>query len=143
VTAAGSYGELNALSKQVCGRGISRQTCNILAKIVEADACMTPELQQRIVEAHPEVAFWSLNGCVHLEHAKLRPEGLEQRLGLLETVYGASVREMLVPRGASRDDFYDAAVLARTAARLVSGDAEHLPAEPQLDARGLRMEIVY
>ncbi|HEX5368565.1 MAG TPA: DUF429 domain-containing protein, partial [Dehalococcoidia bacterium] len=85
VTAAGSYDELNALSKQVCGRGISRQTCNILAKIVEADACMTPELQQRIVEAHPEVAFWSLNGCVHLEHAKLRPEGLEQRLGLLET----------------------------------------------------------
>jgi hypothetical protein len=34
-------------------------------------------------------------------------------------------------------------VLCRTAWRMALRIEEHLPAEPQIDARGLRMEIVY
>ena len=143
IEAQGDFATLNELSKRRCGRGISRETCNILPKIAEVDSCMTPELQNRIVEAHPELAFWCLNGCVHLGHAKKQPEGRMQRLGLLEWLFGPSITKLTLPRGAAPDDLYDAAVLTRTASRLLSGDAVHLPAEAQYDARGLRMEIVY
>jgi len=47
------------------------------------------------------------------------------------------------PAGAARDDLYDALVLAWTATRLARGAAARLPAEPEGDGRGLRMEIVY
>lgn len=139
----GDYATLNALSKRECGRGISRETCNILPKIAEVDACITPAMQRRIAEAHPELAFWCLNDCTHLQYAKKRPEGLAMRLRLLESRFGSSIARLPVPRGAARDDLYDAAVLTRTAARLISGDAVRLPAKPHYDARGLRMEIVY
>ena len=41
------------------------------------------------------------------------------------------------------DDFLDACVLAWLAGRIATGEAERLPAEPPLDAKGLRMEIWY
>ncbi len=142
-TTAGDYDLLNALSKQVCGRGISRQTYNILPKIVEADACLTPEMQDRVVESHPEVAFWALAGDEPLSYYKRTPEGAAERIRLLETVFGPGIRSLAKPRGSDWDDIYDACVLAWTASHVTKGDAVHLPAEPQYDGRGLRMEIVY
>jgi predicted RNase H-like nuclease len=139
----GAYAEHNALSRQTCGHGISQQTYNILPKIREADTSMTPALQQRVVESHPEVAFWSLNRAQYLEYPKRHSEGRAERLRLLESLYSPSIAQVAPPPGAARDDFYDAAVLAGTAARLASGKALRLPAAPQYDIRGLRMEIVY
>jgi predicted RNase H-like nuclease len=140
---ASSYVEANASSKERCGRGLQRQTFNIMPKICEADECMSPEMQGRIVESHPEVSFWALAGDEPLGYAKRTPEGRAQRLRLLETVFGPAVRDMLPPRGAAWDDLYDACVLAWTASHVAAGTAVHLPSEPQYDARGLRMEIVY
>jgi len=137
------YETANARSKALHGRGVQRQTFNILPKIREADLSMTPILQARIVESHPEVCFWALRGEVHLQHAKRRREGEAERLTLLESVYDGSIRGLRPPRGAARDDLYDACVLAWTAARLAAGTAVHLPAEAERDERGLRMEIVY
>ena len=49
---------------------------------------MTPELQNRIFECHPEVAFWALNGNRALQSAKKiksrpNPDGLAYRRKLL------------------------------------------------------------
>jgi predicted RNase H-like nuclease len=104
---------------------------------------MTPEMQKRVVESHPEVCFWALGGERHVAYAKRLREGREERLRLLEGVYGASIRELRPPRGAAWDDLYDACVLAWTARRVAEGSAVHLPSRPQRDARGLRMEILY
>jgi predicted RNase H-like nuclease len=140
--AAGSYGEANALSRAACGLGLSRQAFNILPKIGEVDACMSAELQSRVVEAHPELCFRQIQGGP-LAFPKRHPSGRSERLEILDRVY----REILVavrpPVGAAADDVLDAAVLAWTAARLTRGDAKRMPAEPELDARGLRMEIVW
>ena len=135
------YWTLNALSKSIRA-GISRQTFNITPKIGEADRVMTPALQARVRECHPEVSFCALNGDC-LRHAKRTREGQCERLDLLETVFGPAIRALLPPRGAALDDLYDAAVLAWTAARIARGEARSLPATPEMDARGLRMEIVY
>ena len=136
------YAEANQTSKVRFGRGLQRQTFNILPKICEADACMMPAMQDRLVESHPEVSFWALAQRM-LPHAKHKPDGLAERLRLLHGIYGPGLGDLAAPAGAALDDLYDACVLAWTAARLASGTAVHLPEEPQLDSRGLRMEIVY
>ncbi len=46
-------------------------------------------------------------------------------------------------RPAAPDDLLDAVAAAWTARRVVEGIAERLPAEPAMDRRGLRMEIVF
>jgi predicted RNase H-like nuclease len=138
-----SYEAANSTSKARFDRGVQRQTFNILPKIREADAALSPELQSRVVESHPEVCFWALGGECHVQHAKRSVEGRAERLRLLETVYGLAIRNVRPPKGAAWDDLYDACVLAWTAAHVADGTAVHLPAEPQRDARGLRMEIVY
>ena len=141
LTAEGDYTTLNAMARQIRA-GLPKQTYNILAKMREVDEAMTPELQQRIRECHPEVSFCALNGDC-LRHAKRSREGQEERLELLSRVYGSKAATWRAPRGAALDDLYDAAVLAWTAARIVRGEAKALPSAPPLDARGLRMEIVY
>ena len=143
VMEARDYQTANSTSKALFGRGVQRQTFNILAKIREADACMTHGLQARVVESHPEVSFWALGGERQLEHAKRSLAGRSQRLRLLEIAFRPEVRDARPPRGAGWDDLYDARVLAWTAARVAAGTAVHLPTEPQRDERGLRMEIVY
>jgi predicted RNase H-like nuclease len=46
-------------------------------------------------------------------------------------------------RPASPDDAIDTIVAACSARRWAEGSAERLTADPPVDARGLRMEIVY
>jgi predicted RNase H-like nuclease len=137
------YWQANRTSKAQFGRGLQRQTFNITPKIRDADRCLTPALQDRVVEAHPEVSFWALAGSRPMAHPKRRPEGRAERLLLLESVLGPEVRGLSPPRGAAWDDLYDACALIWTASRVAAGTAVHLPAVAQRDARGLRMEIVY
>lgn len=137
------YEAANSTSKSRFGRGLQRQTFNILPKIREADTSIRPAMQDRIVESHPEVCFWALGGERHLVHPKRTRQGKAERLKLLESVYGEPVLALAPPKGAARDDLHDACVLAWTAAHVVDGTAVHLPKQPQRDERGLRMEIVY
>jgi predicted RNase H-like nuclease len=136
------YAAANHLSRRISGRGISRQTFNILDKIRDADSAMTPRLQQRLVESHPEVSFCALNADVCLQHAKRSPDGREERRRLLTGAF-ADLARVTPPGGAAWDDLYDACVLAWTAARFAAGRECRLPAWTQHDSRGLRMEIVY
>ena len=141
LAAEGDYRMLNVLAKSIRA-GISQQTYNLLPKIREVDAAITPALQARIRESHPEVSFCALNGDC-LADAKRTAPGQRTRLALLEGVFGAPVAGMRPPHGAAQDDLYDALVLAWTASRIARGEARTLPAHPDTDERGLRMEIVY
>jgi predicted RNase H-like nuclease len=44
-------------------RKVSKQCFMLFPKIREIDAEITPELQCRVWEVHPELAFWVMNGC--------------------------------------------------------------------------------
>src|ERR1700752_3617388 len=68
---------------QVRGHGLSIQAFNILSKIREVDRVMTPALQQRVYEAHPELAFQAL--ARHpIRESKKTVAGREARLQVLE-----------------------------------------------------------
>lgn len=129
-------------------RKISKQAFNLFPKIREVDALMTPELQRRVREVHPEVAFSALNGWKPLglpKKVKSRPfePGLEMRRELLAGAgYSAQILNADVrPVGAGPDDLLDAAANSWTAVRLALGAARCFPVEPEIDARGLKCEI--
>jgi predicted RNase H-like nuclease len=107
---------------------------------------MTPALQDRVIEVHPEVSFRAL-AARPLEYAKRKPAGYDERRALLEDVLEMSLwsreKARAVARPAQPDDLLDATVVAWTAYRFANGSAERLPPEPPVDRRGLRMEIVY
>ena len=104
---------------------------------------MTPELQSRVREVHPEVCFWALNDGKPMAHSKKTPSGAQERERLLAEVFEGDLACVAVPGAAALDDFFDACAVAWTAARIARGRAQRLPAHPPVDERGLRMEIVY
>ncbi len=138
-----------ALANSNPPRSVARQAFAIFPKIREMDLFMTPALQNRIFECHPELSFRELNGGApmslpkHVKSAASRP-GLDQRCELLERVgfdpgllrHNPWPRKLVGP-----DDVVDACVLAWSAARIHAGRHIRLPADPPVDARGLRMEI--
>ncbi|MFN3867822.1 MAG: DUF429 domain-containing protein [Hyphomicrobiaceae bacterium] len=130
-------------------RKVSKQAFNLFPKIREVDRLMTPALQRRVMECHPELAFVLLNGGRALEEpkkVKSQPyaPGLSLRRDLLTAAgYDMSQIEAVAFRKADvgADDVIDAVALSWSAARIVRGDALCCPADPPLDSRGLRMEI--
>lgn len=122
------------------GLGLSIQAFNIVPRIREVDDRITPSLQERMVEIHPELAFSVLYGSA-IEYSKHDAEGRAIRRRLLEDAIGTSLPARPVGVGASEDDLLDACAVALSAARVVRGDAVKLPESPGRDARGLRLEI--
>jgi predicted RNase H-like nuclease len=56
------YKVANAICRKLSGKGLSKQSFALLEKIRQVDGLMTPALQNRVREIHPEVSFWALNG---------------------------------------------------------------------------------
>ena len=123
--------------------GVSAQLWNLGPKILQVDAALTPALQGRVIETHPELVFLRLNDGRPLPR-KASAEGLTLRRALLLHDGFADLDHWLAHAragtGAKPDDVLDAcaaAIAARDATRyLPEGDAPR-------DARGLAMQIWY
>ncbi|CAN5267977.1 DUF429 domain-containing protein [soil metagenome] len=133
---AGDYAATCAANRATApgAPAISLQAFHLLPKLRELDAAMTPALQRRIREAHPELAFAEVAG--RMLPSKKTPPGQRARRQVLEQL------GLLPPpvRGAALDDLFDAAILCWTARRVLEQTARVLGGD--LDERGLRMEIV-
>ncbi len=142
---ARSYREAMRLN----GAGMSKQAFHLMGKIREVDALMQPALQQRIFEAHPELAFVALAGHP-MRHNKKTPAGWREREALVAPWFGdhfiepQAVQKRYPRSQVALDDVLDAYALAITASRLHGGSAISLPgSEPERDGKGLSMEIWY
>lgn len=130
-------------------RKIAKQSFHLFPKIREIDAMITPGLQSRVFEVHPELAFWAMNGEYPLplpKKVKGRPDpagqalrrDLLRRAGFpLHHLPEAAYRQ----RDVGADDLIDACACAWSARRILEGRSLRFPADPPRDARGLRMEI--
>jgi predicted RNase H-like nuclease len=143
VLATTTYEEACAVSRQLSGKGLSKQLYNILARIREVDDLLSPSpcRQQRLFEACPELSFALMAGGVPMRHSKRTAEGRGERLSALRAsgFMDLTTTTAAPPAGAARDDVLDALALAWTARRQVAGDAIRFGDET--DDRGLRMEI--
>ena len=126
--------------------GISKQCFAILPKIREVDRVMTPELQRKIREIHPELCFFAMNGGCAITQPKRSADGMTLRLELLQKHgFGSLSSEAVqpIPPGVESDDILDACAACWTAERICSGTAACIPQLPACDSRGLRMEMWY
>jgi len=136
------YAEASKLNRAASDNiGISSQAFNIFPKIREVDALMTPDLQIRLAEVHPEVSFRLMKGQ-ELAYPKKKIAGHAERRALLEQAgFPLSTLKSPPKGGWSEDDLLDACACAWSALRLAQGQGLRLPETPEYDALGLRMEI--
>lgn len=143
---ARDHGEASEINRKFSdpSHGISAQAYNILAKIAEVDALISPRLQNRVHEVHPELCFYAMNGEMSVREKKREAEGQEKRVALLRKngFPVDRVRQPDVPRRHwGLDDLIDACACAWSARRIRDGLNLRLLADPPLDGKGLRMEI--
>lgn len=138
---ATTYPAANARSRELTGKGLSKQTWHILDRVRDVDEVLGDPPDPRVVEVHPEVSFRRLDPRVTA--SKKSAVGVGQRIralgGWLDV--GAALGD--VPAGPSLDDALDALVAAWSAQRWYDGRATVLPADdPPVDERGRPMRIV-
>lgn len=146
----GNKNGVRAVQRRITGRSLSEQAIAIMPKIAEIDSLLPREADPQIREVHPEICFWALNGERPVVPSKHSEEGIEERLSVLERVeprakeiFNAGRAKFPQSAVAKDDDIVDALAVAVTA-RGGRRDVFHtLPQNPPLDARGLRMEMVY
>ena len=142
------YRQALELNRECTGRGITKQTFNIMPKIREVDSYLQDIANRhRIREMHPEVCFWALNDEQAMQTKKRSQEGFEVRLGVLNRFIpdvGKFIEQVMretLRKQVARDDIVDALVGAVCASHVEN--LQTLPEEPELDEKQLPMEIVY
>lgn len=138
-----SQAAANHALKSESEAGVSIQLWNLGPKICELDAIMTPRLQQRIREAHPELTFLRLNFGRPLPSKKTE-EGIALRVRLLRREGFVELKDWIAEKsaGVKADDILDACATAVAARDFSQGNV--LPrGKAEKDARGLKMQIWY
>jgi predicted RNase H-like nuclease len=145
---ATSWEEANRLSREIEGKGISRQAWGLFEKVRELDGLLQrrPELRAVIWEVHPEVSFAALQGQPIAEKKRTR-EGKTIRLAALMRYFDEDaigrIRGEIARADAGDDDILDALICLWTAERISLGVAVTLPPLVPLDGTGVPMRIVY
>ena len=123
-----------------------------MPKIAELDELMLNNTvaREKVREAHRELCFWGLNGRRPMKHAKKRPEGVAERLRILSEYLPWAPAFCEDVSRESRPQIPVAVVVDSLATALTAASTHPLldvlrsfPTEPQRDARGLPMEMVY
>jgi predicted RNase H-like nuclease len=147
---AASYDEAIAKNEKLTGTRIFKATWNIVGKIREVDEFLTTNREARKIvrEIHPELCFWSLNGCRPLQYSKTKENGHLERLKLLQSIYPQSetiLNQTLsnyLRKEVRKDDILDALGAAITA-KFGRENLSFIPNPPETDLEGLPMEMVY
>jgi len=140
LAAADDYARANELSRAHGGKGLSRQSFALLAKIRDVDEYWR-SAPCPMYEVHPELSFARLNARTPLA-SKKSAEGSLARRELLRA-QGINLDDFLTRRapGVAADDVLDAGVCAWTARRIAADDVERLPDTGVRDATGREMAI--
>lgn len=147
---ADSYPEAKQINFETVGKKFSIQSYNISKKIKEVDQILEaqPSLRNRLIESHPEICFKHFNGAV-VQSKKSKPEGLEERLLILEKRY-PKTRELFneVLNSTKRkdlkaDDIVDALCLCLANSGCGTQNLRFLLDGIQEDERGIPIRIGY
>jgi predicted RNase H-like nuclease len=139
------YKTASQISFEQSGKKLNKQSFFLLDKIRQVDDLMTPQLQSKVREIHPEISFWALNGKKPMQYAKRKLLGRKERMELLSGIFPnleGVIARALNPKKVALDDILDALVAAWTASRAVVGNAKTLPERIVVDGKGLRMETL-
>jgi predicted RNase H-like nuclease len=126
-----------AQARSATGRGISKQTFNIMRKVAELDRLIGPHHEDTVVEVHPECTFKMLND--------------ERSLPSKKTLAGRAIRRRLLselfyipdesPPGAAIDDLLDAYAVLWSVTRFRRNE-HRVFGDGSRDPRGIEMRII-
>jgi predicted RNase H-like nuclease len=118
-------------------------TRRLRSAIAELDGQMQPYRQRTVYAVHSELSFYQLNGDQPPKYRKQSAAGIAERrdllLGRMQGVERVIDEEI---DGVTETQLLDGAVALWTARRIVAKAATRLPADPEWDEEGLRMEWV-
>lgn len=139
------YKIANAIARKYSSKGLSKQSFFLLEKIRQVDDLMTPALQSRVREIHPEISFRALNSKKAIQQSKKTVPGQAQRHKLLQRIFPDmdDILSKMPTVGFAMDDALDALAAAWTAGQAIIGKVSTSPEKPKLDSKGLKMEILY
>ncbi|HEV3266836.1 MAG TPA: DUF429 domain-containing protein [Acidimicrobiales bacterium] len=124
--------------------GLDAVTATMLPHYREVAREMSPFRQRTVYEGNPEVSFYQLNQDESMKRSKKIEAGRDERLEVLEShVPGIEQIMEFELEGVSDKHRFDALSLLWTARRVHGHAARRIPAEPEWDSEGIRMEIVY
>lgn len=112
--------------------------------IREAEQEFQPFHQRNWFAAHPDLSFYVLNGDRPLTSSPYQQDGVYERINLIKQKL-PGVEEAVTatpPAGAAQIHLLQAAGLLWTARRAAGRAVNRLPADPNWDNSGLRMELV-
>jgi predicted RNase H-like nuclease len=124
---------------------INIQTFSICPKIREVDEEMTPALQGRVFEIHPELCFREMNGAPMMD-SKKSASGYAARLAVLAPFFPGVGKLVAAHRRngvVGKDDILDAYAALWTAQRVAQSKAKRISGHPPTDAKSLQMEMWY
>ncbi|HEX2784182.1 MAG TPA: DUF429 domain-containing protein [Ilumatobacteraceae bacterium] len=131
------YQDALARARSATGRGISKQTFNIMRKVAELDQLIAPHHEGRVVEVHPECTLKMLND--------------ERSLPSKKTLEGRSIRRRLLskhfqipdesPPGSAIDDLLDAYAVLWSVTRFRCNE-HRVFGDGSRDPRGIEMRII-
>jgi predicted RNase H-like nuclease len=135
-----SHAQATVVSVELTGLGVSRQAHGLRRKILEVDDWL-PDAAKPVWEVHPEISFAVLGGQ-RLPVPKDSWNGAAMRRRLLADAAGVSLPDALPEAGRARvDDVLDAAVVAWSCRRLLSGKGRCRPDPPQRGPDGRAIAI--
>lgn len=120
------HARASALSRELTGKGISRQSHGLRHRILEARSLRG---ESSLHEVHPELSFLELTGASSLAPKKTW-RGQGERLQALARAGIELPAEVPLGDQVQPDDLLDATVAAWTAARIARGEAHSLPSSP-------------
>ncbi len=143
-----TYQEANSKSKRLTGKGISKQTWNIMPKIKELDLFLRNNrvIVPKFQESHPEVCFILLNNKVPLKFNKKTPEGVKERIKIIKLNWFDQkfsfklIKDTLKGQKVKTDDLLDAIILGIVALR-GKDSIQFLPKDYNIDSEGLPMKL--
>ena len=142
-----TYQEANQINREKTGKGLSKQTWNIMGKIKELDILLQEDKNARDVfyEAGPELCFMTLADQIFNDYKKTE-EGLKNRLNFImdycncDSSFYESALKRFTRKVIAKDDILDAWVLAISAS-FGKNNLRFLPENYQYDSTGLPMRI--
>lgn len=138
-----------AMQTSMPPRGVSIQAFGLFAKVRELDGLLRQQagLGERVMESHPELCFWRLNGQKPLEQPKkvkgriFDPGMAERRVLLRNAGLDGGVVGARPPVGAGEDDMLDALAVLTAARNRIEDRTMSFPDPPGRDAYGLPIAI--
>jgi predicted RNase H-like nuclease len=131
------YPSALATARSATGRGISKQTFNIMRKVAELDRLIGPQHEDAVIEVHPECTFKMLNDERCLP-SKKSFEGRAIRRRLLTKHFHIPAES---PPGAAIDDLLDAYAVLWSVSRFQRNE-HRVFGDGSRDGRGIEMRIV-